>query len=132
MITIRQETIDRLIEQGRSKAPLEACGYLAGTGGLVERHFPMANTDKSEYHFTLDPEEQFKVFNETRKMGFEILAVYHTHPASPARPSEEDLKLAYDPDMVYMIISLLEKECEVKAFKIRNGKAYEEVVAVKN
>ena len=65
-------------------------------------------------------------------MGFEILAVYHTHPASPARPSEEDLKLAYDPDMVYMIISLLKKECEVKAFKISNGKAYEELVAVKN
>ncbi len=130
MIVIASEIVEKLIEQGKTQAPFEACGYLTGIDVQVKKYYPMTNVDKSKDHFSLDPKEQFKVLKETRIKGFEILAVYHTHPVSPARPSAEDLKLAYDPNMVYVIISLLKKDGPIKAYKIKQGRTIEEVVVV--
>lgn len=130
MIHITSEIINELFEQGKAEAPLEACGYLAGKSKRVERYYPMINIDKSNDHFSLDPEEQFKVLKKVINEGFTILAVYHTHPTSPARPSKEDIRLASDPNMVYVIISLLNKDCVIKAFRIKQGKVTEEAVIV--
>jgi proteasome lid subunit RPN8/RPN11 len=52
-----------------------------------------------------------------------MLANYHSHPATPARPSVEDIRLAYDPDIFYFIISLATGKPEIKAFRIINGEA---------
>jgi len=49
------------------------------------------------------------------------VAVYHSHPATPARPSLEDLRLAHDPKMVYVIVSLMAGVAPVRAFKINGG-----------
>ena len=130
MIRITSEIVKKIFEQGKTEAPFEACGYLAGKNDWVEKYYPMTNVSKSEDHFLLDPKEQFEVLKEVRKEGFEILAVYHTHPISPARPSAEDIKLAYDPNMVYVIVSLLNKDCIIKAFKIKQGRVTEEVLVV--
>ncbi|MFH1994121.1 MAG: Mov34/MPN/PAD-1 family protein [Nitrospinota bacterium] len=119
MFKINQEIVNQIFKHGESDAPLEACGYLAGKDGIVTRCYPMDNKDRSEEHFTLDPEEQFKVIREANSLGLNILAVYHTHPATPARPSNEDIRLAYDPNIVYVIASLSDKE--IKAFKIKKG-----------
>jgi proteasome lid subunit RPN8/RPN11 len=51
-----------------------------------------------------------------RANGQKIIANFHSHPATPARPSEEDIRLAYDPNIVYIIISLAEAEPVIKAF----------------
>jgi proteasome lid subunit RPN8/RPN11 len=59
------------------------------------------------------------------------MACYHSHPATPARPSEEDINLAYDPDLRYIIISLAGEEPVVNAFRIINGAVSgEELVAI--
>lgn len=119
MFKINQEIVNQIFKHGESEAPIEACGYLAGKDNIVIKSYPMANKDRSEEHFALDPEEQFKVIREANSLGLKILAVYHTHPVTPARPSNEDIRLAYDPNIVYVIASLLDKD--IKAFKIRKG-----------
>jgi proteasome lid subunit RPN8/RPN11 len=35
-----------------------------------------------------------------------MLAIYHSHPETPARPSAEDIRLALTPNVVYVIVSL--------------------------
>jgi len=131
MLKISKIIVEEIYSQGQQKAPIEACGYLAGNNNIVARRYPMHNVDQSNEHFTLDPAEQFKVIKETRAEDLEILAVYHTHPETPARPSEEDIKLAYDPNIIYVIASLKDDNNTIKAFKINNGNVTEQELEIK-
>jgi len=70
-------------------------------------------------HFSFDPEEQFAAIKDMRKKDLVPIAVYHSHPETPARPSKEDIRLAYDSDISYLIISLARKVPDIKLFKIR-------------
>lgn len=119
---IKREVVDSVIQHAKKDAPIEACGYLAGCDELITRNYGMANMDKSTQHFSFDPQEQFNVFRGARAAGLEIYAVYHSHPGTPARPSPEDLKLAYDPNISYVIISLAGGREDIKSFKIKGSK----------
>ena len=112
MLKIKQEIVDRIVAQGRTGAPLEACGYLAEKDGVICQHFELTNIDKSLVHFSMDPAEQFAAVKECRNQGLKIRAVYHSHPETPARPSNEDIKLAYDPSLSYVIVSLADADPE--------------------
>lgn len=109
---------EQILQQAKVEAPIEACGILAGRKGLVERLYKMTNADKSCDHFTMEPEEQFKVVKDIRAAGLEMLAIYHSHPETPARPSEEDIRLALTPDVIYIIVSLQKAEPDIKGFLI--------------
>jgi len=121
MLKIRQDIIDKIVEQGLAEAPLEACGYLAEKDGLVCKHFELTNIDKSPVHFSMDPAEQFGALKECKNQGLIIRAVYHSHPETPARPSDEDIRLAFDPSLSYVIVSLAETKPNIKSFCIQNG-----------
>jgi proteasome lid subunit RPN8/RPN11 len=86
--------------------------------------------DNSPEHFSFDPKEQFAVVKEARNNGLTLMGVYHSHPESPARLSEEDLRLLNDPNMVYFIVSLLTKEGDIKAYKINKTDESIEVISV--
>ena len=61
-----------------------------------------------------------------------MLAVYHSHPESPARPSEEDIRLALTPGVVYVIVSVMNPaSAEIKGFLISNGEVTGVPVTVK-
>ncbi|MDR0733713.1 MAG: M67 family metallopeptidase [Dysgonamonadaceae bacterium] len=123
MIYIPQQIIDGIIAQARNELPDEACGLLAGNADRVEKQFPLTNVDHSPEHFSFDPKEQFAALREARKLGMQIVANYHSHPSSPARPSEEDIRLAFDPNIIYLILSLQDAaNPSLKAFSIREGK----------
>jgi proteasome lid subunit RPN8/RPN11 len=130
MIRIPQAIIDALIDHARRDFPLEACGILGGTDGEVTEHYPMANTDQSNEHFTMEPKEQFAVVKDLRAKGKGMLAIYHSHPESPARPSEEDIRLALTPGVSYLIISLAGSEPDVKSFLIVDGVVTSEPITV--
>jgi proteasome lid subunit RPN8/RPN11 len=54
----------------------------------------------------MDPKEQFATVKDIRSAGFEMLAIYHSHPETPARPSAVDIRLALTPNVIYVIVSL--------------------------
>lgn len=122
MILIPHHIHDELIRHAREGFPLEVCGILGGEADRVSRIYPMTNTDASNEHFMMDPKEQFTVIKDLRANGLAMLAIYHSHPETPARPSEEDIRLALTPDVSYIIISLADADNPaVKSFKINNG-----------
>jgi proteasome lid subunit RPN8/RPN11 len=125
-----REIIEKIFAQGLREAPNEACGYLASTGGTVVKAIALTNVDHSPEHFSLDPQEQFAAVRQVRAEGLEILAVYHTHPETPARPSAEDIRLAYDPAVIYVIASLLQDQRDIQAFRIRQGTVAHETLEI--
>lgn len=125
MVIIPNQIIGQIYKHGNREFPFEACGYLAGCDNKVLKSYPMRNVDKSREHFSFDPKEQFEALKEFRKEGLDILAVYHTHPDTPARPSAEDIKLAYDPSILYVIVSLKAKGSLIGVYRVIKGKAVE-------
>lgn len=118
---IPQSIIDQLINQARQDAPNESCGYLLGSDGVVTENYWMENIDHSPEHFSFAPRDQFAALRYARQKGLKILANWHSHPASPSRPSQEDLRLANDPTIRYAILSLLDGKPSLNSFKILNG-----------
>jgi len=121
---------DNIIDHARQDYPVEACGYLGAADGIITACYRMKNTDDSGEHFTLDPGEQFSVIRDMRKNGMKLTAVYHSHPVTPARPSAEDIRLAYDPDVSYVIVSLKNGNESVKSFLIRDNEVEPEEIEV--
>ena len=120
MIKMPQSVYDEIVAHALRDNPIEACGYLAGINGEVKYAIPMKNTDESNEHFSFDPQEQFDAFKKTKSEGLRLIAVYHSHPETPARPSEEDIRLAYDPNVSYVIVSLASETPVMKSFLIKN------------
>ncbi|MCD8193487.1 MAG: M67 family metallopeptidase, partial [Tannerellaceae bacterium] len=81
------------------------------------------NPPQSPEHFSFDPQEQFAAIRYARTAGLEIIGNWHSHPATPARPSEEDIRLAFDPQIHYFILSLAQEEPVLNAYRIINGAA---------
>ena len=138
---IPQNIIDELIEQAEKDAPDESCGYLLGSltpipspkgegdfEALVTENYWMENIDHSSEHFSFAPKDQFAALRYAREKGLKILANWHSHPASPSRPSQEDLRLANDPTIRYAILSLLDGEPKLNSFKILNGEVVDKEI----
>jgi len=127
---IKKNIIEKMIKHSKDDAPIEACGYLASKEGVIIKNYPLTNIDQSKEHFSFSQEEQFDVLKKSRSEDLKIVAVYHSHPETPARPSEEDIKLAYDPELSYVIVSLAADQVDIKSFKIRDSKVNPETIEV--
>ena len=127
-MNIPQNVIEELIEQARKDAPYESCGYLLGKDGDVTENYWMENIDHSSEHFSFAPKDQFAALRYAREHGLKILANWHSHPASPSRPSQEDLRLANDPTIRYTILSLLNGDPKLNSFRILNGEVVDKEV----
>ena len=117
---------DQMVAQARAALPAESCGILAGSDNRIERLYEMTNIDNSPTHFTMDPAEQFAVVKSMRTAGLKMLAIYHSHPLTPARLSDEDKRLALTPDVAYLVLSLkdAEKPC-AKVFVVDRAQTRE-------
>ena len=125
MIKIPYTIYRQIVDLAQAEATIETCGYLGGNGGHVKAIFPMRNMDRSAEHFSFDPEEQFAVLDKARGLNVELIAVFHSHPETPARMSAEDIRWANDTNVLYLIYSLAAKE--LKGFRVDAEKQVSEV-----
>lgn len=109
-LKITQTVYDDMVRAARDAAPLEACGLLAGRDCHVTKFYSLTNADTSAVHCRMIPEEQFAAVKDMRKLGLQMLAIWHSHPSTPARMSEEDLRLAFTPRVAYLILSIASPE----------------------
>lgn len=61
-----------------------------------------------------------------RANGLKPLGNWHSHPSSPSRPSQEDIKLAFDSNASYMIISFMAENPVLNSFHIEKGQVEKE------
>ncbi|QHQ59998.1 hypothetical protein Ana3638_03715 [Anaerocolumna sedimenticola] len=128
MIIFSEKQIKALFTYCIEGLPNECCGLLAGIieDGIktVTHIFYLKNTDQSPEHFSMDIKEQFQVISQIRKNNLQLVGNFHSHPSTPSRPSAEDIRLAFDPNLSYVIISLQERENPViNSFNIKDSKA---------
>ena len=104
--------------------PLEACGLLAGKNDRVEKVIFVRNQAQSPERFVMDPYEQLKAFDWIESNGFELLGIFHSHPAGPETLSMTDIaEAAYK--VVHLIWSMNDDLWNLRAFWIENGQVLE-------
>lgn len=132
-LRLSRAQLETVFDHTRACKPEEACGILAGDrDGNVKRVFLMENTEHSSSFYVMDSREQFQVFDEMERDGLELVAIFHSHPHSPAFPSAQDMELAFYPDAVYLIISLMNEEPESHAFRIVEDRVTEIEITVRD
>jgi len=126
VLYLTQEQAEEMICHARREYPNEACGLLGGKDGQVEKVYQMTNIEHSPVTYRLDAEEQYRAMMDMEERGWDIVAIYHSHVASRAYPSATDVKMAYYPDSLYLIISLADWERPMlRAFRIVEGEIEE-------
>jgi [CysO sulfur-carrier protein]-S-L-cysteine hydrolase len=126
-VRISRANWDELVAHARDDAPNECCGYLWAKDGAVEGVKRAENPRQSPYGYELDHRSLFAA-NELDDEGFEV-GIYHSHPKSPAEPSQTDINLATYPHWRYLIVSL-EKDPVVRVWRIYDGRVEEEELDV--
>jgi [CysO sulfur-carrier protein]-S-L-cysteine hydrolase len=110
---------DEIVAHARAEAPRECCGVIAGRDGRPTRLYRLTNQEPGVDRYLIDDEQLYRVYREIEDGGDELLAIYHSHPVSPAYPSKTDVALAFWQDAYYVICSLEQPDAPVlRAFRI--------------
>ena len=122
---VRRAVVDAVVRHARAEAPLECCGLLIGSTDVVEESYPVRNLRNSRIAFQVDPAGHFAAIRHARASGLALIGAYHSHPRSPAIPSETDVREANDPDLLHVIVSLSGAEPVLRAYRIASETAVE-------
>lgn len=110
-LNIPRSVYEGMLWHALAEQPLECCGLLAGAVGEdgigeVRLRYPLLNAAASPVEFESDSASHFSAWNDLRRQGLEVLAIYHSHPTSEPVPSRKDLERNNWPQAVSFIISL--------------------------
>lgn len=117
MITLPTDCVKEIRDHGVRDFPYECCGLLIGRFELDGRKtvletYPISNAREEEAkrnRFLIRPEELLHGERYAREKKLEVVGFYHSHPDSPAVPSQYDLEHAW-PTYAYIIISVSKEE----------------------
>jgi [CysO sulfur-carrier protein]-S-L-cysteine hydrolase len=126
-MVIDPDQVDALVSHSRAESPNEACGLLALDENRVVAFYPIENAEASPVHYRMDSKDQLKAMLEIDDRGWDV-AVVHSHTHTRAYPSQTDISLAFYPESLYVILSLADREPDIRAFRIRDGQVEEEAV----
>ena len=131
---LTREQIRQLVAQARRDAPNETCGIIGGKNKRALRIYPLPNTHATpRVNFYAAPLALLNAFQDIEAHGWAHLAIYHSHCATEAYPSETDLARAYYPDAIHLLISLMNPEqASVRAFRIAERKITEITLEVED
>ncbi|MDB5312452.1 MAG: hypothetical protein JWO38_6654, partial [Gemmataceae bacterium] len=120
-LLIPRPVLEAVVTHARGELPNECCGLLAGAiegdTGRVTQHFPVRNDLASPTEYATNPRDMLDALKATRAAGTEVLAIYHSHPASAPVPSRKDVERNYWGDSaVHVIIGLGGDEPDIRAW----------------
>jgi proteasome lid subunit RPN8/RPN11 len=114
----------------RSAYPAECCGLLSGTNGLITGHHSLRNTSgQPQISYFAAPEDLFSAMKQIRDDGRALIGIYHSHPRTPAYPSNSDVEMAFYPEAIYFILSV-EPRLDLRAFRIIDSRVEDVTVDV--
>ena len=131
------QIIQELVDHARAEDPNEACGVIIGDryaadGGRALRFKATRNRAASAFLYEIDPDDLLRLTIETDDADEVFWGIVHSHTRTPARPSATDIRQAFYPDALYVLVSLAADEADptgdapsVRAWRIVDGQVYE-------
>jgi len=113
LIKIDNDNLSAIRAHGEQDYPYECCGLLIGrfdadgTKTVVETYSISNAREESakRNRFLIQPEELMRGERYAASKKLEVVGFYHSHPESPAVPSQYDLEHAW-PTYSYIIVSV--------------------------
>jgi proteasome lid subunit RPN8/RPN11 len=111
ILKLSEELASRIRAHAADSYPYECCGALLGRDGGAVREvhdlIRLANRreDSPQNRYVIHPEDVRAAEGAARERGLELVGWYHSHPDSPARPSQYDREHAW-PWYSYVIVSV--------------------------
>jgi proteasome lid subunit RPN8/RPN11 len=130
-VYVTEEAAGEIAQIGERGFPHEICGLLLGkeTDGkrVISALVPIDNSfeEGEQYHrYLITPDAMFRAEREARRQHLDVLGVYHSHPNSPARPSEYDRDHAAWTAWSYLIVSVNDgKAGDLLAWSLREDRS---------
>jgi len=123
-LEISHSLLQEMIAYVDQRAPLEACGLLAGKAARAEKMIGVLNQAQSPVRFVMDPYEQLHAFDWIESNGLDLVGIFHSHPAGPETASPTDiLEAAYE--VVHVILARAGTQWKARGFWIEDDKASE-------
>jgi proteasome lid subunit RPN8/RPN11 len=122
LLRIPRNLFDEMLAHARAEQPNECCGLLAGppiAGGAtaeVTERYALINELHSPTEFQSEPRSMVHAMRDMRRLGNDMLAIYHSHPTSEPVPSKKDLERNWIPGVMHLIVGVRDGVPEVRAW----------------
>jgi len=119
-LKISRAAFEEICAHAREARPAECCGLAGGAAGAARSIYRLTNVaDDPLVAYEAAPRDLFAAQRLMRERGEGLLGIYHSHPrsADPA-PSERDVRMAYYPQAVHLIVGFAAGEPVVRAFRL--------------
>jgi proteasome lid subunit RPN8/RPN11 len=111
-----------MVEHCSKGFPNEACGFLGGRDGVVERLYRLTNAAASPVFYRPDDREMLSAIDDMDQHGLDLLGIFHSHVATRPYPSPTDVSQARYPDAVYVIVGMADRDNpETRGYLIRKA-----------
>lgn len=116
----------KIFEQMEASYPNEGGGFLLGEARAeainIVDIIEVENTfaEEEQYHrYAMKPQDWMRLEDEADERGLSLVGYYHSHPDSPAIPSEYDREHAL-PNFVYVITSvMMARAADMRVWRLR-------------
>ncbi len=102
-IRLQQAHLTEMIEHIQQQMPTEACGLLAGESGESRKVLPVQNMLNSPVEYRMEPQGQLDALLLIERRGWDMMALYHSHPVGPDHLSTADIEQANYPEAVHLV-----------------------------
>jgi proteasome lid subunit RPN8/RPN11 len=104
-LLLRQSDWQAIQAHAASLASEEACGLVAGRARRSLAILPVTNVDHSPTRYCMAPGELLQALIRIDEQSWELLAIYHSHPAGPPYISPIDIAEAHYPQALNLVLS---------------------------
>ena len=135
-IQIQRANVIAIMESAEIAYPFECCGLLIGqikneSNYFVNEFKPSPNVAKGNHktNFEIDHKIRLKIMKDLRDGPNKVIGHYHSHPNQTSEPSTKDLDMAFEPELVWLIIAVENGEANLPRAYILNksGKNFQEI-----
>lgn len=135
-LAIPRALADEMLAHALRELPNEACGLLGGNleNGHATSFHPARNAEASPLRYNVHPDDLVRIVFGIEDAGEDLVAIFHSHTASPAVPSATDRRTAQYPEAFYVLATLVDRDADaptaLRAWRIRDGVSSEVALRV--